>query len=456
MYLIKSIKKIIKKKPILFTTPGHSQGCGLLPEIKNLLGKKAFEVDFSEILGLDNLQNPTDSILKSQIQAGMIYGSQYSHYLVNGSSSGILALMLSSVNQGEKILIAKNAHKSVINALVLSGAIPVWINTEWLDEWNIPAQLDPEKVKICLDNNHDIKVVWLTSPTYHGITTDVAKIAKLCRDRKIILIIDEAHGALWNFSERLPSPAIHLGADASVQSLHKNASSLTQGAILHLNKNSKINPEKLQQCLNIVNTTSPSYLILASIEAAIVYLNSKAGRKKLDILLDNIDKFYEKLSKYKNIYFMQNFKEHDKTKILLGINKISGYDLSNILENKFNIEIELDNNKGILAQTGIGTDWNKLDKLANSIIKSEKLLAGLNTQNNNATPLILPETVFTPQEAFYKKSEKVDIKSSIGLISKNTIVTYPPGIPVLIAGEKITKKHLVFLKNYDYIEVIRD
>ena len=456
MYLINAIKKFIKNKPTLFTTPGHAQGEGISPEFKRLISKKAFKIDLSELEGLDNLQNPTGAILKSQQKASEIYNSKASFYLVNGSTSGILALMLATVKSNEKVLIARNVHKSVINALTLSGAMPVWVNTQWIDEWNIPGPVSPEEIKNCLSNIPDIKAIWITSPTYQGVVSDVATISKLCKERGVVLIVDEAHGSLWNFSEKLPIPAIQLGADASVQSLHKNASSLTQGAILHLSHTSKINPEKIQQCLNIINTTSPSYLILSSIEASIEYLSSKTGKKKLDNLLENIDKFREKLSEYENISFLENTERYqiDKTKILLAIKDVSGHELSDCLQEKYNIEVEMDNNKSILALTGIGTDKEKLNKLFKAIKNSKKKLKKSETQDNLPTPLIMPEIIYSPQEALHKQSKIVNIKDSIGLVSKATIVTYPPGIPILTAGEKIQEEHLKSLGSLAQIAVI--
>ncbi|MFH0702027.1 MAG: aminotransferase class I/II-fold pyridoxal phosphate-dependent enzyme [bacterium] len=458
MHLIDILKKFSENKPVLFTTPGHLQGYKILPEIEDLLGKKVFKADFSEIIGLDNLQNPAGVLLKSQIRASEIYGSKYSYYLVNGSSSGILALMLSTVKPGEKVLIARNIHKSVVNALILSGAEPVWINPEWHSEWNIPIQLDFIKIKKALENNPDIKSVWLTNPTYEGVITDIASIAELCRKKEILFIVDEAHGALWNFSKKLPTSAIQQGADASVQSLHKTASSLTQGAILHLGKFSRINPETLQQCLNIVNTTSPSYVILASIEGAIEYLYSKQGGKTLDNLLENIDIFKQNLSKYKDILFLKKSSEYsiDKTKLFLGIKGVSGQDLADILFEKYNIEVELNNDRGILALTGIGTSRKNLDKLTVSIVKSKKLLKNFDKQAENIASLVNPKVIFTPSQAFYKKSKKINLQSSLGLISKETIVAYPPGIPILIAGEMIQQEHINLLKNYKQIDIILD
>lgn len=457
MYILQAINKIIQHEPLLFTTPGHSGGKGVLPEYKEIVGKKLFKADLSEVEGLDNLQNPTGIIRNSLLRASEIYGSKNTFYLVNGSTSGITALMLSTVNRGDKVLVARNVHKSVINALMLSGAYPVWVNPEWEMNWNIPACVSPEKIWQKLDENPDIKAVWLTNPTYEGLVSDIESISKICKEKNILLIVDEAHGALWNFSERLPVSAIHLGADACVQSLHKSGSCLTQGAVLHLSQNSGINTEKLIQSLNLVNTTSPSYLILSSIEASIEYLNSPEGRQHLDELLNDIEETKSFLKLNLDINFLESCEngKHDPTKLFMGLNYVSGYDLSDVLFKKFNIEFELDNNIGVLALTGMGTTRKKLDKLAFAVIKAEKLLQKNQTEIN-LTPLTEPEVVYSPSEAFYKNSKKIEISKAMGLVSNETIVNYPPGIPVIIAGEIIKQEHIDILTDRKEIDVILD
>jgi len=457
MYISQAINKIIQHEPILFTTPGHSGGKGVLPEYKEIVGKKIFKADLSELEGLDNLQNPSGIIKNALVRASEIYGTKNTFYLVNGSTSGIIALMLATVSRGGEVLISRNAHKSVINALVLSGAQPVWVNPEWETNWNIPSCVNPEKIRQKLDKNPDIKAVWITSPTYEGVVSDIEAISKICKEKEVLLIVDEAHGALWNFSEKLPVSSIHLGADACVQSLHKTGSCLTQGAVLHLSHNSGVNLEKLTQCLNIVNTTSPSYLILSSIEASIEYLNSTEGRQNLDGLINNIEeiKFFTNMNI--GISFLESNEncQHDPTKLFMGLNNISGYDLSDVLFKKFNIEVELDNSKGILVLTGIGTTRKKLEKFAFSLIKAEKMLQ--KSQNEPAlTPFIEAEVVYSPADAFYKKSKKIEVSRAVGLVAKETIVNYPPGIPLIIAGEIIKSEHLEFFGDRKEIDVILD
>lgn len=401
---------------------------------------------------MDNLQHPTGAILHSMQRAAKIYGAQSTFCLVNGSSSGIIALILATVKRGEKILIARNAHKSVINALILSGAHPVWVETEWDCKWNIPTGVNPQKVAEILDKQTDIKAFLLTSPTYEGVVTDIKPIADICHKKGVVLLVDEAHGALWNFSDRLPTPSIHSGADACVHSLHKTGSCLNQGALLHIAQDSLITPAQVQSALNLINTTSPSYLLLSSIEASVEYLNSSRGRQRLDELLTNIEQARKYMSQRTEVELLES--NNDPTKLFFGLKNISGQELSDFLEEKHNIEVELNNNVGILALTGIGTGKGKLEKLANAVIKASKKLKGKSKQKETPMPLLPPQVALSPSEAFYAKHEAVLPEMAVGRIAGETIINYPPGIPLLIAGEIVQEGHLQVLKEQSELKVV--
>lgn len=347
------------KRRILFTTPSHD-GVGF-GEFAKLLGQKIFKYDFSEIEGFDNIREPEGVFLESQTKASTIYDSKASFYLFNGSTSGILALMLTTLNQGDKVLTTKNSHISVFNGIKLSKAEPVFLALDYEEDFDVPKPITYEKFEQSLTN--DIKVAIITSPTYEGVVTEIEPIAKLCQERGIILIVDESHGALWNFNDTLPTPAIKQGADASVQSLHKTAGALTQSSILHISKTSKIEPNKLQESLNLINTTSPSYLLLASAESSVEFLNSKKGQKELSSFIKHIMLTRKNLSLIEGVKLLDT---GDITKIFIKIKGISGEELSDKLMDK-NIEDELVNNKGVLFLTGLGTTKSKLKKLEHAI-----------------------------------------------------------------------------------------
>lgn len=361
MDLINLIKKF--KRPYLFTTPSHSgKGFG---EFAKLIGQKIFQYDFSEIDNFDNIRNPESVFKNSQATAAKIYDAQASFYLYNGSTSGILALMLATLEENEKVLIPRNCHISVLNGLILSRAEGVFLEPEYDPEFGVAEAIEPDAIKQKLDENPDIKVAIITSPTYKGNVSDIEAISRICRERKVILVVDEAHGALWNFSEKLPTPAIKLGADASVQSLHKTAGALTQSSILHIAKESKIHPQKVQKALNLINSTSPSYLLLASIESAIDFLNSPKGQKELDKTLENVLKTREKLSKINGVRLLKN---KDFTKIFIKMHGLNGHELSEKLSAS-GIEDELVNDCGAMFLCGIGTCEKKLKALTKAIEK---------------------------------------------------------------------------------------
>lgn len=438
MFIINAIKKLKNSKRVFFTTPSHSQGAIIPPIIKNLIGLKAFQADFSEVDGLDNLKNPQSCLMKSQRKASQIYGSQETFYLVNGSSSGILALMMTVLKENDKVLIARNAHESVFNGLVLTGAVPVWFLPDYCEKFDIAQGITLKKVQEAYENAPDAKALIITSPTYEGVCSEIKKISDFCIEKGLIFIVDEAHGALLSFSERLPRRAISLGADASVQSLHKTAGALTGSALLHLKKNSFVNPKELQKNLNLINSTSPSWLLIASIEAAIEYLNSARGRDELNKLVDNI----EKIKEYHPQYSFLEGLNCDKTKLLIKKEGISGEVLSYFLSEN-DIEDELITQKAVLCLCGIGTTKKKLKKLSKVLNKISHKTSPKSEFNLDMQTI--PKMMLKPKDAYNSRYETIPVKKSIGRIIAQNITPYPPCVPVLMAGEVIEDRHLGFL-----------
>ncbi len=470
MNIIKCMKKIKNSKRVLFTTPSHSGGVVIPAEIKNLLGLKAFKADLSEVDGLDNIREPKGCILSSQQKAAEIYGAKNTFYLVNGSSSGIVALMLSVLSDGDKVLIARNTHESVYNGLVLTGAAPVWFLPDWDEEFDVAKGVTLANVQAEFAKTPDIKALIITNPTYEGVCSEIEDIAKFCKEKGIIFIVDEAHGALFPFSESLPKSAIELGADACVHSLHKNAGALTGCALLHLGKNSLIDAELVQKNLNLINSTSPSWLLIASIEASIRFLASKKGKLELQNLLKNIEEFKthvchsgmtkrnEALAEIEpamsGIYNhkFKFLKNDDPTKLFFKKTDLNGADLSYWLD-KNDIEDELVTEKGVLCLCGIGTTKKKLKKLERVLLKiaskkSNKNCMGIPTQQQ----LSVPKAVLSPKEAHFKPFEIVKKENAVGRIIAENITPYPPCIPILIVGEVIEDSHLALLP--DEVKVI--
>lgn len=343
MGLISVLRK--KNKKLLFTTPSHSGKKAIYHKFYNW-----YKSDISEV----DAYNPEDALKEAQTKAALIYGTKKTYFLINGSTSGILASVLACCNRGDNLLIWSKAHPCHKNAGTLSGANIIEYELDYNSDWGIYENITPQRV-LELINKYSPKTIIITSPTYEGMCADVIKIAQICKENGVYLIVDEAHGALYPFSDNLPRSAVNY-ADFTVQSLHKTAGGINPTALLHTN--TELDVEK---ALRLINTTSPSYPMLATIEANINYLNSSKGRKEIESLILRITNIRKKLT---NLEFYGD----DITKILIKKQGLSGFELSEILYEKFNIEDEKTNSVSTMLLTGIGTSDRKLTKL-NHLIK---------------------------------------------------------------------------------------
>lgn len=335
-----------KNQKTLFTTPSHGQKFCIYDRLKEL-----YKLDISET----EFHNPVEALKRAQLWARSIYHTYSTTFLTNGSTSGIIAAVLSCTQVGDKVLIASNSHPCHFNAVKLAGARALTYDLEIDPEWGVPLEVRPEVIEYYL-NRYSIRTVIITSPSYEGIISDIEEIKSICERNGAYLIVDEAHGALYPFSERLPLSAVNV-ADFTVQSLHKTAGGLNPTALLHCNCEIDVRP-----ALDMFMTTSPSYPLLASIELNIEYLNSRDGRREIDNLITRLDNIREKCR-------CVEFFGDDPTKMLIKVPGISGYELSEMLYNDFDIEDEKTNEKSTMLLCGIGTDNKKLDKLQHVLSK---------------------------------------------------------------------------------------
>lgn len=342
MSLLNLLRKTCRKT--LFTTPSHGQNFFIYHKLRNL-----YKLDISET----DAHNPQDALEKAEKKAAKIYGTKSTSFLTNGSTSGIIAAVLSCVKKEENVLIWDNAHPCHKNAVTLAGGNAVYYSLEKNADWDVYEKTPAETIEKHL-LQQPVKAVIVTSPTYEGLVSDIRAIKKICEKHNAYLIVDEAHGALYPFSDKLPQSSVKI-ADFTVQSLHKTAGGLNPTALLHCNCNIDVKP-----ALGLITTTSPSYPILASIEKNINYINSQKGRKNLNGLISQI----EDLKKHaRNCEFYGD----DITKILVKHNNYSGEEFSNILFEKYNIEDERTNSKSTMLLCGIGTDKAKLSRLKKAL-----------------------------------------------------------------------------------------
>ena len=343
-----SLIRLLSEKPekTLFTTPSHGQKFFIYEPLKEM-----YKLDISET----ECQDPQEALKVAQLRARAIYHTYSTTFLTNGSTSGIIAAVLSCTQVGDKVLIASNSHPCHFNAVRLAGARALTYDLEIDKDWGVPLEVKPEVIDFYL-SRYNIKTVIVTSPSYEGIISDIEEIKAVCEKHGAFLIVDEAHGALYPFSELLPISAVNI-ADFTVQSLHKTAGGLNPTALLHCNCEVDVS-----HALNMFMTTSPSYPLLASIEANINYLDSRAGRKEIDNLVIRLDRMREKCRGCE-------FFGDDPTKVLIRVPGISGYELSEMLYEDFGIEDEKTNEKSTMLLCGIGTDSKKIDRLQHVLSK---------------------------------------------------------------------------------------
>lgn len=340
MSLIKLLRK--QNRKYLFTTPSHNQKYFVFNKFRNF-----YKYDISET----EAQDPQTALKLAEKRATGIYVTRHTHFLTNGSTSGVIAAVLACCNKGDKVLLWRNSHPCHLNAVKLAGCEPVFYDLPIDKEWGIPQKTTPELVDV-----KGVKAVIVTSPSYEGIISDVEKIKEICRNNGAYLIIDEAHGALYPFSDKLPQSAVNI-ADFTIQSLHKTAGGLNPTALLHVNCDCDAS-----NALSMINTTSPSYPLLASIEANINFLNSKRGRKKIETLISLIEEI-------KNSTNNVEFGGDDITKILIKKSGMTGFELSEKLFDEFDIEDEKTNEVSTMLLCGIGTTEAKLKKLSHALKK---------------------------------------------------------------------------------------
>lgn len=454
MTIVNFIENFRKKKRVLFTTPSHGQGDFVNPASLKLLGHKFFTCDYSEIEGFDNLLNPIGIIRTSQVEAARIYGAKSTFFLTNGSTSGIVASMFALLNRCDKVLIARNCHQSVYNGLVLTGAVPLWLMPQYNKEWGIYETISLDLLEETLARNKDIKAFIMTNPSYEGVMSDVYRISSVCKKYNVKLIVDEAHGSLWTYHKALGTPALMQGADIVVQSLHKTAGALNSAALLHVGLDSDIEPKNIQKALNLITTTSPSYPLLVNIESTINYLSSQNGQTKLQELVKNVNRTIRFLKSIPNleVYSYNN----DVTKILVKVTNMSGFELSDILFDEYNIEDELANEKSVMFLTGLGTTKSKLKKLEKALFDlcAKNIKIKPNEERENPIVNIEPRVRYTPALLWGKPSREVELKYALARVSMELIADYPPGIPILLPGEVIKKEHIEYLKDRQKIKVL--
>ena len=384
------------------------------------------------------------------------FGADGAYFLTNGTTQGILAVIMSVCRANQKILLPRNVHKSVINGLILSGAIPVFMKPNIDHTLGITNGTSLETVKEAISDNPDAKAIFLINPTYFGVVSNLEEIISLAHEHEMKVIVDEAHGGHFYFSSELPKGAIEAGADLSVVSIHKTVGSLTQSSVI-LTNGPRVDHLRLQATLNILNSTSPSGLLMASLDVARKYIYFN-GEKKLSKLIKTVNKARDRINKIPGIeaitynYFINKGEfGYDETRIIVKVSDlgITGFQAYNELRDIYNIQLELAETHLILAVLSIGTQEKDLNKLVSALDKIAKKYLKENVEPiHQKTIYNDPIYYMRPREAYHGYKKNVTLERAVNEVAAESIMVYPPGIPIVIPGEVITEEIIADLKKY--------
>ncbi|MEM6425965.1 MAG: aminotransferase class I/II-fold pyridoxal phosphate-dependent enzyme [Cyanobacteria bacterium P01_D01_bin.128] len=445
-----------------FYTPGHKQGKGASAALRSLLTKFTLAADLPELPELDNLFAPEHVIAEAQDLAAQLYGADTTYFLANGSTCGIEAAVLATCNPGDRILIPRNAHRSVLSALVLSGAMPIYLQPAYDADWDLAGGIDPQAIATALDTYSDIRAVLLVSPTYHGICSDLKTVAAIAHSRNIPLLVDEAHGAHFGFYPELPESAIAAGADIAVQSTHKTLGALTQAAMLHIQGN-QIDRDRLNQALQLTQSTSPNYLLLASLDAARQQM-AVEGQFLIERTLKLAIEAHQTLSKISDLRVFEladaappGFFDWDATRLTVDVSHlgITGFDADEWLHSKAGVTAELPALKHLTFIISLGNTAEDIEQLASGFTRLTKERHNSSTPSNKSIKVAHPPEDYqsaslpsrSPRDAFFSKTQIVSTDKAISHISADLICPYPPGIPLIFPGEIITADAIAQLQD---------
>lgn len=421
------------------------------------MGLNPFKIDVTVFKLVDSLHHPTGPIKKAQELAADAYGSDAAFFSIHGTSGAIQAMIMSVVNEGDTIIIPRNVHKSVTAGIILSGAKPVYMQPELDKKLGIAHGVTPDTVRNTLKEHPEAKAVLIINPTYYGVATDIKSIADIVHSHNIPLIVDEAHGPHLGFNQNLPISAMEAGADICAQSTHKIIGALTQCSLLQV-KSKYIDINRVHQILSLLQTTSPSYILMASLDCARrqIALN---GTELLDKAIELSNYVRKEINKIPGFYCFGDEILNtpgvfalDPTKITITCRDlgITGYDLDMILSNKYHIQMELSDLYSVLAVGSFGDTKDAMDKLLNALKEiSDEFLGKSDSKPDFLDIPNIPELKLIPRAAFNSDKISLPLKESINHISSEFLMAYPPGIPVLCPGEIITKEII------DYVEDLK-
>jgi len=447
--LLTAMKDYVNDGTIPFHTPGHKQGKGMHSRLEKILGRQALALDLALMPELDDLHEPHGCIKAAQDLAAELYGADHSFFVVNGTTGGIYAMILAIAGPGDKIIVPRNAHRSIIGGVILSGAVPVFMHPEVDKTLGLTMGVTPETVAEAIRRHPDAKGVLVINPTYYGVVTDLRRIVDIVHAHGLPVVVDEAHGPHLRFSSRLPLQALDTGADICAQSTHKIIGAMTQCSIVHC-REGRISVPRLKAMLQLVQSTSPNYILMASLDVARMQMATE-GRRLVARAVELAEWARGEINQIPGLYCFGREKVGspgvyglDPTKITVTVRGlgIAGAEAERILRHKYKIQVELSDMYNILFLITLGDGEDEVRAMVDALRGLAANHAGRQDftavdEAYSAYPA-MPEQILSPREALFGRTRTVPFRQAAGRICAEIITFYPPGIPLLCPGERIS------------------
>lgn len=448
--ILEALQRMKRQRLVPFDVPGHKRGRGNA-ELTAFLGEQCLSVDVNSMKPLDNLCHPVSVIRESEQLAAAAFGAAHAFLMTGGTTSAVQAMILTACKRGDEIILPRNVHRSVINAMILCGAVPVYVNPELDRTLGIPLGMRVASVERAVRDHPRAKAIFVNNPTYYGICSNVAALARLAHEHGMWLLADEAHGTHFYFNDTLPAAAMHVGADMAAVSMHKSGGSLTQSSLLLIGNG--VSEGYVRQVINLTQTTSSSYLLMVSLDISRRNL-ALHGQRIFDTLIERVRYARDEINAIGDYYAYagelvngDSVFDFDTTKLAiftrpLGLAGIEVYDL---LRDEYDIQTEFGDLANLLAYMSVGDRPKDIERLVSALSEIRR-----NYRKNRAGMLeaeyISPEVKCAPQEAFYAPKRSVPLAESAGLVCSEFVMCYPPGIPILAPGELVTPAVLEYIR----------
>lgn len=452
--IMEALNEMKHNRLVPFDVPGHKRGRGN-PELTKFLGEKTMSIDVNSMKALDNLTHPVSVIHESEKLAADAFGAAHAFLMVGGTTSSVQAMVFAATKRGEKIILPRNVHRSVINAMVLNGAEPVYVNPGTDKRLGISLGMAVEDVKKAIEAHPDAKAIFVNNPTYYGICSNLKEITDYAHSKGMLVLVDEAHGTHFYFSDKLPATAMEVGADMASVSMHKSGGSLTQSSFLLIGE--KMNVGHVRQIINLTQTTSGSYLLMSSLDLSRKNL-ALNGQGIFDKVLELVEYARKEINEIGDYYAYSDeiingdtIYDFDRTKLSINTFEtgLAGVEVYDLLRDEYDIQAEFGDMGNLLAYVSVGDRERDLERLVGALSEIRRRYKKDKTgmiDHDYINPIVKT----TPQVAFYAdKIVSLPLAETVGRVCNEFVMAYPPGIPVLAPGEEITQEivdYIVYAK----------